>query len=71
LDAAEGAGGAVGAAPRPIGSSNIWARSAGSGGGAASCEVGSVGGAAGGAAGVGGGTGMAVTVPSPLLLRSD
>eukprot|EP00964_Phaeocystis_antarctica_P059696 scaffold35481_cov63-Phaeocystis_antarctica.AAC.3 len=34
LGATEGAGGAAGAAPRPIGSSNIWARSAGSGGGA-------------------------------------
>eukprot|EP00964_Phaeocystis_antarctica_P132237 scaffold96284_cov50-Phaeocystis_antarctica.AAC.1 len=56
-----------GAAPRPMGSLSIWARSAGSGGGAASCAVGAVGGAAGGAAGapngaarVGGGAGAAV-----------
>eukprot|EP00964_Phaeocystis_antarctica_P073904 scaffold45389_cov54-Phaeocystis_antarctica.AAC.1 len=34
LGATEGTGGAAGAAPRPIGSSSIWARSAGSGGGA-------------------------------------
>eukprot|EP00964_Phaeocystis_antarctica_P030695 scaffold17359_cov57-Phaeocystis_antarctica.AAC.2 len=34
VGAIEGAGGAAGAAPKPIGSSNIWARSAGSGGGA-------------------------------------
>ena len=50
-----------------MGSSNIWARSVGSGGGAASCAVGAVGGAAGGAVGepngaarVGGGAGVAV-----------
>eukprot|EP00964_Phaeocystis_antarctica_P058278 scaffold34559_cov60-Phaeocystis_antarctica.AAC.2 len=47
-------GGAAGAGHRPIGQSNIWARSAGSRGGAASCGVGAVGGAArkGGSAGV-------------------
>ena len=45
------AGGAAGAAPRPMGLSSIWARSAGSGFGAASCAVGAVGGAARGAAG--------------------
>ena len=42
----------AGAAPGPMGSSNIWARSAGSGGGAASGAVRTVGGAAGGAADV-------------------
>eukprot|EP00964_Phaeocystis_antarctica_P077349 scaffold47993_cov56-Phaeocystis_antarctica.AAC.4 len=52
----EAASGAAGAAPRPIGSSNIWARSAGSGGGAA----GGAGGSAGGAARVGGGMGVVV-----------
>eukprot|EP00964_Phaeocystis_antarctica_P005496 scaffold3003_cov59-Phaeocystis_antarctica.AAC.5 len=55
----EAASGAAGAAPRPIGSSNIWARSAGSGGGAAG-GAGGTGGSAGGAARVGGGTGVAV-----------
>ena len=55
LGATEGAGGAAGAAPRPIGSSNIWARSAGSGGGA----VGGAVDAADGAAIVGGGVGVA------------
>ena len=67
VGATEGAGGAKGAAPRPMGSSNIWTRPAGSGGGAASCAVGAVGGAAGGAVGepngaarVGGGAGVAV-----------
>ena len=39
-------GGAAGAGHRPMGQSNIWARSAGSRGGAASCGVGAVGGAA-------------------------
>ena len=39
VGAAEAASGAVGAALRPIGSSNIWARSGGSGGGAA-CSAG-------------------------------
>ena len=39
VGAAKAASGAVGAALRPIGSSNIWARSGGSGGGAASCAV--------------------------------
>ena len=52
---AEAVSGAVGAALRPIGSSNIWARSGGSGGGATSCAVGAVvGGAANGTARVGG-----------------
>eukprot|EP00964_Phaeocystis_antarctica_P095284 scaffold61786_cov54-Phaeocystis_antarctica.AAC.4 len=52
---AEAVSGAVGVALRPIGSSNIWARSGGSGGGATSCAVGAVvGGAANGAARVGG-----------------
>ena len=67
VGAAEATGGVAGATPRPMGSSNIWARSAGSGGGAASCAVGAVGGAVGGAAGapngaarVGGGAGVAV-----------
>ena len=55
VGAIEGAGGAAGAAPKPIGSSNIWARSAGSGGGA----VGGAVGAADGAARVGGGVGVA------------
>ena len=53
--AIEGTGGAAGAAPKPIGSSNIWARSAGSGGGA----VGSAVGTSDGAARVGGGVGVA------------
>eukprot|EP00964_Phaeocystis_antarctica_P075497 scaffold46585_cov60-Phaeocystis_antarctica.AAC.1 len=64
--AVEGAGGAAGAAPRPMGSSNIWARPTGSAGGVASCALGAVGGAAGGATGapngaarVGGGAGVA------------
>ena len=49
MGAAEGVGGAARSAlSRPYGSSNIWARSAGSGGGAAG---GSGGGAAGGTAG--------------------
>ena len=63
VGAAEATGGVAGATPRPMGSSNIWARSAGSGGGAASCAVGAVGGAVGGANGaarVGGGAGVAV-----------
>ena len=55
VGAIEGAGGAAGAALKPIGSSNIWARSEGSGGGAASCAVG----AADGAVRVGGGVGVA------------
>eukprot|EP00964_Phaeocystis_antarctica_P122573 scaffold86247_cov38-Phaeocystis_antarctica.AAC.1 len=55
LGATEGAGGAAGAAPKPIGSSNIWARSAGSGGGAMGGAVS----AADGAAIVGGGVGVA------------
>ena len=55
VGAIEGAGGAAGAAPKPIGSSNIWARSAGSGGGA----VGGAVDAADGAAIVGGGVGVA------------
>ena len=50
--AIEGARSAAGAAPRPIGSSNIWARSEGSGGGATG---GAVMGAADGAVRVGGG----------------
>ena len=56
MRAIEGACGATGAGPGPIvGSSNIWARSEGSGGGAASCAVGAVvGSAANGAACVGG-----------------
>ena len=49
-----GARSAAGAAPRPMGSSNIWARSEGSGGGA----TGSAAGAADGAARVGGGAGV-------------
>eukprot|EP00964_Phaeocystis_antarctica_P085869 scaffold54308_cov66-Phaeocystis_antarctica.AAC.1 len=60
----------AGAAPRPTGSSNIRARSAGSGGGAASCAVGAVGGAAGCVAGapngaerVGGGACVAPVFP--------
>ena len=66
VGAVEAASGTAGVAPRPMGSSNIWARSAGSGGGAASCALGAVGGAVGGAAGangaarVGGGAGVAV-----------
>ena len=56
VGAIEGAGGAAGAAPQPIGSSNIWARSAGSGGGAAGGAVD----AADGATRVGGGTGVGV-----------
>ena len=64
VDASEGAGGTTGAAPRPIGSLNIWARSAGSGGGAVGCEASSAeGGRAGdsmdGAARVGGGASVA------------
>ena len=60
---------AGGAVPGPIGSSNIWARSAGSGGGATGGAAGATdgaggetGGAAGGTAGApnGGGTGVAV-----------
>ena len=69
VGAAEATGGVAGATPRPMGSSNIWARSAGSGGGAASCAVGAVDGAVGGAAGapngearVGCGAGVAVGV---------
>eukprot|EP00964_Phaeocystis_antarctica_P119914 scaffold83677_cov59-Phaeocystis_antarctica.AAC.3 len=64
VGAVEAASGTAGVAPRPIGSSTIWARSAGSGGGAASCAVGAVDGAVGGAAGangaarVGGGAGV-------------
>eukprot|EP00964_Phaeocystis_antarctica_P050221 scaffold29127_cov78-Phaeocystis_antarctica.AAC.2 len=57
VGATERAGGAAGATPRPIGSSNIWARSAGSGGGA---EIGAVGAAVGGAARVGCGACVAV-----------
>ena len=63
----QAASGAAGAAPRPIGPSNIWARSAGSEGGTASWAIDAVGGAAGGAAGapngaarVGGGAYVAV-----------
>ena len=55
LGAIEGAGGAAGATPKPIGSSNIWARSEGSGGGAV---IGAVG-AADGAACVSGGVAVA------------
>eukprot|EP00964_Phaeocystis_antarctica_P042534 scaffold24385_cov50-Phaeocystis_antarctica.AAC.2 len=55
VDAIEGADGAAGAVPRPIGSSNIWARSEGSGGGATGGAVGAVD----GAARVGGGAGVA------------
>ena len=55
VGAIEGADGSAGAAPRPIGSSNIWARSEGSGGGATGGAVG----AADGAARVGGGAGVA------------
>ena len=55
VGAIEGAGGAAGAVPRPIGSSAIWARSEGNGGGA----TGGAGGAADGAASVGGGAGVA------------
>ena len=51
----EDADGAAGAAPRPIGSSTIWARSEGSGGRA----TGGAAGAADGAASVGGGAGVA------------
>ena len=61
VGAAEAASSAVGAALRPSGSSNIWARLGGSGGDAASCAVGAVvGGAANGAARVGGGACVAV-----------
>ena len=61
VGAAEAASGAVGAALRPIGLSNIWARSGSNGDGAASCAVGSVvGGAANGAARVGGSACVAV-----------
>eukprot|EP00964_Phaeocystis_antarctica_P039344 scaffold22499_cov42-Phaeocystis_antarctica.AAC.1 len=62
VGAAEAAGGVAGAASRSMGSSNIWARSAGSGGGAANCTVAAVGGAAGGPNGVArvrGGAGVA------------
>ena len=54
VGAIEDAGGAAGAAPKPIGSSNIWARSAGSGSGAGGAL-----GVAAGAARVGGGAGVA------------
>ena len=54
VGAIEGAGGAVGAAPKSMGSSNTWARSAGSGGGALGGAVG----VAVGAARVGGGAGV-------------
>ena len=54
VGAIEGAGGAAGAVPRPIGSSTIWARSEGSGG-----ATGGAAGAADGAARVGGGAGVA------------
>eukprot|EP00964_Phaeocystis_antarctica_P048902 scaffold28326_cov63-Phaeocystis_antarctica.AAC.3 len=61
VGAAKAASGAVGAALRPIGSSNIWARSGGSGCGAASCAIGVVvGGVANGAARVGGNACVAV-----------
>ncbi len=52
-------GGAVGAVSGPIGSSNIWARSAGSGGGAASGAAGATDGAGSATGGVAGGTGGA------------
>ena len=55
VGAIEGADGAAGAAPKPVGSSNIWARSEGSGGGATGGAVGTVD----GAARVGGGAGVA------------
>ena len=55
MGAAEGVGGAASAPSRPSGYSNIWARLAGSGGGA----VGGAVGAADGAARVGGGVGVA------------
>ena len=55
VGAIEGADGAAGAAPRPIGSSTIRVRSEGSGGGATGGAVG----AADGAARVGGGAGVA------------
>eukprot|EP00964_Phaeocystis_antarctica_P105542 scaffold70538_cov56-Phaeocystis_antarctica.AAC.3 len=52
MDAAEGMGGAASVPSRPNGSSSIWARLAGSGGGAAGCAArGAASGAAGGAAG--------------------
>ena len=59
VGATEVATGAVGAALRPIGSSNIWARSEGSGSGATGGAVGAVDGAArvGGSAGVAGSSG--------------
>ena len=53
VGAIEGAGGTAGAAPKAIGSTNIWARSAGSGSGA-------TGGAVGAAARVGGDAGVVV-----------
>ena len=54
--AIESAGGAAGVAPKSIGSSNIWARSGGSGGGATGGVVGTADGAArvGASAGVAG-----------------
>ena len=55
VGAIEGAGGTAGAAPKAIGSTNIWARSAGSGSGATGGAVG----VAVGAARVGGGAGVA------------
>ena len=55
VGAIEAAGSTAGAAPRAIGSSNIWARSAGSGSGATGGAVG----VAVGAARVGGGAGVA------------
>ena len=59
VGAIEGAGGAVGAAPKPMGSSNIWARSEGSVGGAVGDAVGAADGPArvGGSAGVVAGSG--------------
>ena len=62
VGAIEGAGGTAGAAPGPVGSSNIRARSEGSGSGATGGAVGAVDGAVGavdGAARVGGGAGVA------------
>ena len=62
MGAIEGAGGTAGAAPGPVGSSNIRARSEGSGSGATGGAVGAVDGAVGavdGAARVGGGAGVA------------
>ena len=58
VGAIEDAGGAAGEAPKPIGSSNIWARSAGSGSGATGGALRALGVAA-GAARVGGGAGVA------------